>query len=109
MSKHRAEMTPELEASLRRGLEQSARGHVHDLGSFQLADTAELPAMRVAGVTATAGEIIAALSVLDPDTPVISYNGHIDEYVNITDLHYVPDQGPAAVLEVTENYDSRQW
>lgn len=76
---------------------------------YELNDTAELPRMPIAGPTATAGEIIAALSRLDPSTPVISYNGHIDEYVNISDLHYAPDQGPAAVLEVSEDYDSRQW
>lgn len=76
---------------------------------YELNDPATLLSIAdLEGPTLTAGRLIAALSLLDPNTPVIAYSDKSD-YINVTDVHYSPDEGPAAVLELTDNYDSRQW
>lgn len=91
MPEYTSEMTPEFRERL-----------------LELNDPAVISQRPVTGVTITAGELIARLQHLERDTPVIAYSDQTD-YVNVTDLHYDPEQGPAAVLELTHDFDTRQW
>ena len=64
--------------------------------------------------TMTAGEIIRRLSVLPDDHPVIGYVQRLDcahgeRYVNITDLWFDPENGPAAQFEIQDTHDTRQY
>jgi hypothetical protein len=63
--------------------------------------------------TLTAGEIIAALSAVPADTPVIMVITDTDRACNVTGLEveYDGNDGAAdiAVLACADNYDPRQW
>lgn len=72
--------------------------------------------------TLTVGDIIARLSNMPMEMPVIGYFiskmsdrdtvddwPGFDSWVNLTDLHWDPSYGDAAVIEVRDTYDSRQW
>lgn len=83
-------------------------------------ETAEKPATEVhaEGITFTVGEIRKALERFDEDEHVIAYINEL-EYVNVEgvwsaqrdeDREHSPEHGSAAiVLNLTNNYDSRQW
>jgi hypothetical protein len=70
--------------------------------------------------TLTAGDIIARLSLVPADTPVIGYVTSpaavgddwpgMDGWFNLTDLHFDTSNPDIAVtIEVRDTYDTRQW
>lgn len=69
--------------------------------------------MALGKVTLTRGELIEQLLAMegaDDDTPVIGYLNTIENYVNIDDVYFDADRGDMAiVLNVRDNYDTRQW
>jgi hypothetical protein len=56
--------------------------------------------------TMTAGEIIAALSKLDPNRPVLLATS--EWYMNIAEINGDPDSH-AATIEVTDDFNTTQW
>lgn len=62
-------------------------------------------------LTLTVGDIKARLANMPNEMPVIGYmTGDVENYVNLTDLHWDPGNPDMAVtIEVRDTYDTRQW